>query len=184
MKKTLYHFDPKTREFSGETLARFDQIEGEPLQQKSSTFISPPEAPEGSVAIFVGNEFVDGSWSIVPDRRGVYWSKTTGEMVEITELYESPGDGLTSIAPKPFETWGGSGWIFDRDSYLSATLRNIREILKNETMDAIISGEQSLDLAVETIREKWKMIHFEVSKIENKEDFDNLVDRLTKGDSK
>ncbi len=99
----IYHYDVATGELRSQGAARPNPAageEGQPdyLLPAFATEIQPPSVATRQAAIFS-----DGSWTIVPDLRGVTaYATTTGQLTPITELGKTLAElGLTESAPPP-----------------------------------------------------------------------------------
>lgn len=126
MNKLIYNYDRSTGAYVSTSAA--DPSPREPgvfLIPAHATEVAPPATQANECAVFNA----DGrTWSVVPDYRGrVFYSTTTGEHVEITELGKTPADlGFTDQEPPAgFVTWGGTAWQHDVERTRAAALSAI-----------------------------------------------------------
>ena len=105
--KTVYNYDPDTREYLGPETAHESPMEpGVYLLPAHSTETAPPEADDGHVPVFA-----DGAWTLVEDHRGEVWYDTaTQERHEIKNLGVVP-ETWTPLEPTDREAvWNGAAW--------------------------------------------------------------------------
>lgn len=98
----IYHYDRVTMEFIGEGLADENPKDPKnPLVPAFATVIRPNiERLEGNVWCFIENK-----WINVPDNRGIYYKKETGEIVEISCLGDLSEELTKEPKPTPFHKW-------------------------------------------------------------------------------
>jgi hypothetical protein len=80
----------------------------------------------------------DGSaWEIVPDYRGqTAYSTETGQPETVTEMGELP-DTLTLLAPQtPFDIWGGTQWVTDKEAERAAKIEQVKAELQQLEQEA------------------------------------------------
>lgn len=87
----MYHYSEITGEYFSEANAPEDPREpGNYHLPAHATFIEPPEAPDGMVAVFGGE-----TWTIKPDQRGAEYWLADGTHVSITNIGDTvPEDAL------------------------------------------------------------------------------------------
>ena len=108
----IYHYHPEYCYFLSEDVADPSPLEpGSWLIPAHATTVEPPTVNDDKVAIFDGT-----SWSVVEDKRGVYYSTLTQELLENYNPLEEPID---STREKPLEitedqylTWD-NGWVIN-----------------------------------------------------------------------
>ena len=105
--KTVYNYDPDTRECLGLETAHESPMEpGVYLLPAHSTETAPPEAGEHQAAVYC-----NGAWTLVEDHRGEVWYDTvTQERHEIKTLGIVP-ETWTPLVPTDREAvWNGAAW--------------------------------------------------------------------------
>ncbi|UZQ57509.1 tail fiber assembly protein [Enterobacter hormaechei] len=131
----VFNLSAETNEFIGTGDAWIPAHTGLPA---NCTNIEPPKAQDGKVAVF---DFIDSSWDLVDDYRGVtVFNTLTGEPVYISELGALPKD-TTLVAPDgPYQKWNGETWVQDDEAYTQGMLNEAEKhrqellIAANETV--------------------------------------------------
>ena len=108
----IYHYHSEHNYFMSEDVADPSPLEpGVWLIPANATSIEPPSTNDGEVAIFDGT-----SWSVVEDKRGVYYSILTQEVLENYNPLETPPDSTRETPPEIPEgkilTWNDS-WVLE-----------------------------------------------------------------------
>ena len=106
----IYHYHPEYRHFLSEENADPSPLEpGKYLVPLHATSVEPPSCNEGEVQVFDGT-----SWSVVEDRRGIYYSTETLEQIINDNCLESPSNSTKEIPPEiagnQYLTWD-DGWV-------------------------------------------------------------------------
>ncbi len=96
----IYNYHPTTREFAGSDVARQSPLERDVYAiPANATTIEPPLAGDKKVAVFR-----DGTWELVPDRRGERWYLPDGSELTIANLDVVPDPAWSQTrTPKPEE---------------------------------------------------------------------------------
>ena len=91
----IYHYNKVTGEYLGETEAKLDPLDKNPLIPANATEDKPPNAPAKKAVIRVGN-----AWELIDDFRGEIWFAGFGAPEEITGI--GTPKGLTKNEPPSF----------------------------------------------------------------------------------
>ncbi|HOW54291.1 MAG TPA: phage tail assembly chaperone [Syntrophorhabdaceae bacterium] len=149
----IYHYDPKTKEYTGESNANPDPLEpGSFLQPPFSARLKPPAIGNNQAAIFQG-----GTWILVADYRRSTWWKKDGTKYAINDLGISPEPTDTDYDPRPsvYHVWSGTQFILDRESWLNGEIRPRRNGLLNETDTVYCNAERWESMTTEA-KQIWK----------------------------
>lgn len=130
---TIYIYDSQTKELKGQRIARLDPVEGKTIIPANATDIEPPEASEGNVLVFDGEQWVEKK-----DNRGLkYYSPDFAEY-EIENIGEEIPKGM--LTKEEYEAAHAqhlkdTQWIKDRQAqYIAKGWENpydlIEDILK------------------------------------------------------
>ena len=113
--KYVYNYDKETKEYLVESDADLDPAESE-LQGEDvyllpahATFIEPPIAIDGKIAVFKA-----GKWSMRSDNRGTTYYKSDGTATTITKVGKRiPEDCILNGPPEDLQipNWNGTHWI-------------------------------------------------------------------------
>jgi len=110
--KSVFHFDPKTREFLGESFAMQSPLQpGHYLLPSNATFDTPPACAANEVAVLI-----DGIWERRPDwRKTKLYSILDGSEVVIDKIGVTPADVDATDLQRPDEghAWKKGKWIAD-----------------------------------------------------------------------
>lgn len=137
---TVYSFDPKTKEYTGEHEAHFAIGTGLP---SNSTVYSPPENVSGKCRLFSEKE---RSWYYVDDFRDAFaYSKSEGTFYKVAEIGPLPETHTLKKPSSPFDKWDGEQWQKDED----AEIKNALAIAEDEKQ-ALLS-----DIAAKISGEHW-----------------------------
>ncbi len=136
--KTVYLYDTNGL-FTGTYNAQESPLEpGVYIKPDLSTDIVPVHADK------TWPRFANGTWSTVPDNRGMVWNTATCAELEHEELGDLPGN-LTALAkPDGHYKWSGTAWAFD----LIAAKKAKASEIKSSCSLAISSGISSDVLGV------------------------------------
>ncbi|CAN7192071.1 phage tail assembly chaperone [Trinickia sp. LjRoot230] len=112
----VYHYDPSTGEYVGQSTADASPLEPDVhLVPACATEVAPPACASGSIAVFH-----DGEWSVVDDHRGKTFWRPDGTQMAMQTLGPLPADALIE-APKPTPEKVASAQRGARDAVLAAT---------------------------------------------------------------
>jgi len=99
----IYHYDPETGELIGEGIARSNPAFGKPEQPEylipafATTIVPPIPTRSHEVA-----QFINGTWTVVPDMRGVIAYSIFGAVTPITTIGQTLAEmGPTDTKPTP-----------------------------------------------------------------------------------
>lgn len=135
----IYHYNPKTGEFTGHSEAAKDPLETRAqgkevyLVPASATFLEPPEAEEGKARVFI-----NGKWILVDDNRGKIYNTSDAEETVHEALGELP-DGFTRLAPCDYPLWDGEKWVEDQEKRIEAENAVIKARLHDFDLKSIRS---------------------------------------------
>jgi hypothetical protein len=162
---TIYIFDIKTKEFTGESKAYRDPEESKKNNRETytcstnSTFQKPPEIKENEILIY---DFENDSWIIKKDFRGKEYYLPNGNKIIITNIDELiPEDAILEPPPNSLITkpkyennqWVESGLIYkgievktkkDVDNITKTLIRNIGE--EKAKTEKLIAGNNECEI--------------------------------------
>lgn len=122
----IYHFDGVTNEFVGESTARLDPLEQQPMIPANATDVAAPATGADQIAVFNGT-----TWTTEEDHRGKTVYNTTTKEESKVEAIGAIDAAVTELVPGDFDEWSGSAWVknnalhwdvlrFERDAKLAA----------------------------------------------------------------
>ena len=95
----IYHYNPQTKEYIGQSEMEFDPIGHEPMIPAYATVVEAPQFEEQEIPVFE-----DNGWVVKPDFRGTkYWIDHDTEK-EIKEIGEVIPDDAYREQPEHIET--------------------------------------------------------------------------------
>ena len=108
----IYNYHPDYKYFSGVSIADESPLEpGIFLIPAYATDIKAPQYGEGFIPVFEDNE-----WSITEDKRGIYYSIQTQEVIENTNPLQQPENATKEVPPEVTEgkvlKWN-DGWVLE-----------------------------------------------------------------------
>lgn len=104
-KRTLYHFDEETREYTTSSAAYVETNEDVP----ANACLEAPGIPMDGYAILRSEDL--STWEYVEDHRGkIVYDTATGEPAVIDSLGYLPPDVTTVPPTNPFDVWDGKEW--------------------------------------------------------------------------
>lgn len=108
----IYNYHPDYKYFSGVSIADESPLEpGVFLIPAYATDIKAPQYGEGFIPVFEDNQ-----WNIVEDKRGIYYSTQTQEVIENTNPLEQPENTTKEVPPEVTEgkvlKWN-DGWVLE-----------------------------------------------------------------------
>lgn len=108
----IYHYHPEHNYFISEDLADPSPLEpGVWLIPAHATSVEPPSTNDGEVAIFDGT-----SWSVIEDKRGVYYNYEFPEPEVNNNPHVAPLNATREVPPEVGEnqylTWD-DGWVIN-----------------------------------------------------------------------
>ena len=87
----IYHYHPEYNYFVGQDDADSSPLEpGKYLIPANATRIAPPECENGQIQIFDGT-----FWSVIEDKRGIYYTTEEGSDIIINEFISHYGENMT-----------------------------------------------------------------------------------------
>jgi hypothetical protein len=109
----IYHFNLIYGHYTGESDAfESPRRPGDYLIPLFATDIKPPECELREIQIIDGN-----SWKVVEDKRGIYYSTQTQQVIENDNPLESPENSTKKQPPEVpeghFLTWN-DGWVLEQ----------------------------------------------------------------------
>ncbi len=109
MNTTIYHFDPITCEYLGQSEADESPLEpGVLLLPAHVTRHAPPPTGERETAVFDAEA---NAWLVMPDYRAIdLYSVHDGSPVAVADLGPQPPDTTDHPRPTPFHEWNGFLW--------------------------------------------------------------------------
>lgn len=126
----IYHYNPATGEYLEPGVSSPNPADPEtPIIPAFATIDPPPEIGERQAAVFR-----DAAWSVVDDYRGTTWWRQDGMQYTIDMLGIAPIETDTYDDPRPsmFHEWTGVEYVLNRERWLDAEVRPIRDGLLNE----------------------------------------------------
>jgi hypothetical protein len=94
IKMNIYHYNPVTKEYIGQSVADLDPIDKQPLIPAFATDIAPPTQGANQVAQWDG-----AAWVLVDDYRGQVFYDATGVEHKIDSLGVAPDPAWTTTKP-------------------------------------------------------------------------------------
>jgi len=127
MVKTVFSFNPVTKEYVGQCAADESPLEpGNYLVPAFATTKEPPSTADREVAVF---DDVAGDWMIYPDFRSVPLCSTVdGSAVTVTEIGAQPDNTTDQPRPSIYHDWDGAAWGLNLNKAQAA----IWELIKAE----------------------------------------------------
>ena len=92
----LYHYDPETHAYCGQSIAELDPLEQQPLVPMYATLDVPPEVAERQIAV---RDEKNAAWTVQADYRGQRYWLTDGSEHTIDAIGETPPAEALSAAP-------------------------------------------------------------------------------------
>ena len=108
----IYNYHPEYKHLTGVSIADESPLEpGVFLIPAYATDIKPPEVSESKIQVFKDNQ-----WNIIEDRRGIYYSTQTQEVIENYNPLEAPENATRENPPEVPEgkvlKWN-NGWVLE-----------------------------------------------------------------------
>ena len=108
----IYNYHPEYKHFTAVSIADESPLEpGVFLIPAYATDIKPPEVSESKIQVFKDNQ-----WNIIEDRRGIYYSTQTQEVIENYNPLEAPENATRENPPEVpdgyYLTWN-DGWVLE-----------------------------------------------------------------------
>lgn len=117
----IYNYDRVTGEFINTEAARKRPLEEDVFAIPAYAAVdAPPEPFAGKSACYLTatgvspEDYRDGAWLLVEDRRGQYYRAADGAPVYLDRLGVQPeSEGLTALVPAENTLWDGAQWAPD-----------------------------------------------------------------------
>ena len=108
----IYNYHPEYKHLTGVSIADESPLEpGVFLIPAYATDIKPPEVSESKIQVFKDNQ-----WNIIEDRRGIYYSTQTQEVIENYNPLEAPENATRENPPEVPDgkvlKWN-DGWVLE-----------------------------------------------------------------------
>ena len=108
----IYNYHPEYKHLTGVSIADESPLEpGVFLIPAYATDIKPPEVSESKIQVFKDNQ-----WNIVEDKKGIYYSTQTQEVIENYNPLEAPENATRENPPEVPEgkvlKWN-NGWVLE-----------------------------------------------------------------------
>ncbi|RNM26454.1 tail fiber assembly protein [Dickeya undicola] len=146
---TVYHIDPQTREYIGNTREYLMEGVGIPAH----SFIDTPPAAQSGQAIVRSQDGL--SWENVADYRGqTAYDKQTGQSSQVSQLGDL-SDTLTLLPPATaYDIWQNDGWVTDAKAQQAAQVSAAQQQLAGYLAQAekrltVLQYAVELDMATE-----------------------------------
>ncbi|RNM08344.1 tail fiber assembly protein [Dickeya undicola] len=146
---TVYHIDPQTREYIGNTREYLMEGVGIPAH----SFIDTPPAAQSGQAIVRSQDGL--SWENVADYRGqTAYDKQTGQSSLVSQLGDL-SDTLTLLPPATaYDIWQNDGWVTDAKAQQAAQVSAAQQQLAGYLAQAekrltVLQYAVELDMATE-----------------------------------
>lgn len=146
----------------------------------NATIDAPPVVPKGSVARRVESR----RWEVVPDNRGLIYSTTNGQPLQLSQLGAVP-EGFTRVAPPgPHHTWKKGAWEIDQDAQLVALVgaaTDRRNSLQAEASARIAPLQDLVELGEATGAEEsallaWKRYRGALNRVEQQPAYPRVIE--------
>lgn len=145
----VYHIDPQTREYIGNTREYLMEGVGIPAH----SFIDTPPAAQSGQAIVRSQDGL--SWENVADYRGqTAYDKQTGQSSQVSQLGDL-SDTLTLLPPATaYDIWQNDGWVTDAKAQQAAQVSAAQQQLAGYLAQAekrltVLQYAVELDMATE-----------------------------------
>ncbi|MGM3162457.1 tail fiber assembly protein [Dickeya undicola] len=146
---TVYHIDPQTREYIGNTREYLMEGVGIPAH----SFIDTPPAAQSGQAIVRSQDGL--SWENVADYRGqTAYDKQTGQSSQVSQLGDL-SDTLTLLPPATaYDIWQNDGWVTDAKAQQAAQVSAAQQqqagyLAQAEKRLTVLQYAVELDMATE-----------------------------------
>lgn len=139
----IYNYHPEYKTFVSESFADPSPLDppGVWLIPAHSTTVKPPDCEINEIQIFNGP-----SWDIIEDKRGIYYSIETQNIIENNNPIESPNNSTKEVPPEVPEgkklKWN-NGWVLE-DFVISQEMQTLSPLEKLQNSGLTIEELRTL----------------------------------------